>query len=508
MFEQACPKQAILRTNTHQDPTETATSKKPAPSGPDIASPHCGTPRSGAQKPVRSRLLSLGLGLFPVLQGHAADWPQFLGPAGTGFSSESNLVDRIPTEGLPILWDHAVGAGYSAPSVRDGQLVLHHRRGDQEVVESFDAATGTSAWRYGYPTRFVDPYGYNNGPRSTPLLTADRVYTFGAEGRLVCLNRATGQRLWERETAKDFQIPEAFFGVGSSPVLEGDRLVVMVGGQPNSGVVAFHPETGATLWSNVGQTNWQGQTMHGWPGEPPVRWQPSEKQASYASPVPATFHGQRHVLCLMRQGLVSLNPTNGHVNFSYWFRARVAESVNAANPVVHQDLILVTAAYYRVGSVLLRVRPDGLGVDPVRRDTSMEVHWSTPLLVGNHLYAFSGRNEPDASLRCVEYLTGRLAWERPENWLPHSSRQPAVFGRGSLIHADGRFIALGEGGILGMFQPTAERCEELGRWQVPSLAYPCWAAPVLSDGRLFLRSEDRLVCLSALKKNQNRPNPR
>lgn len=438
---------------------------------------------------------------FPglTLPTPAADWPAFLGPSGNGFSPETNLLDRLPTQGIPILWERAVGTGYSAPSVRDGQLVLHHRRGQEEIVESFDARTGTPGWRHATPTTYEDPYGYNNGPRCTPLLTSNRVFTFGAEGRLLALDRATGRRLWQRETAQDFEVPPAFFGVGSTPLLEGNRLLVMVGGQPNSGMAAFDPDTGKTLWESVGETNWTGQIMRGWPGEPIVRWQRFEKQASYASPVAATFHGQRHLLCLMRQGLVSLNPTNGHVHFSFWFRSRLNDSVNAANPIVHDNLILVTAAYYRVGSVLLRVRPDGRGVDEVWRGTSLEVHWSTPLLIDGNLYAFSGRNEPDANFRCVDFATGKLHWERDERWPPRSTRQPAVFGRGSTIAADGKIIALGEGGLLGLFQPSPARCLELGRWQIPSLGYPCWAPPVLSQGRLYVRSEDRLVCLSLAK---------
>lgn len=425
----------------------------------------------------------------------AADWPGFLGPDGDGTSAEKGLIERIPTNGLPILWERAVGTGYSAPSVRDGRLVLHHRIEDTEIVEAFDAATGTPGWRQGLPTQFQDPFGYNNGPRCTPLLTTNRCYTFGAEGRLVCVDLATGRLLWQRETAKDWEVPEAFFGVGSTPILEGQRLIVMVGGQPDSGVVAFDPETGKTLWESVGERNWSGQPMRGWPGEPAVRWQRWEKQASYASPVAATIHGQRHVLCLMRQGLVSINPTNGAVNFSFWFRARPNESVNAANPVVHDDLILITSAYYKVGSVWLRVLPDGKSVREVCRSTALEVHWSTPLLIDGQVYAFSGRNEPDASLRCVALLPGKLLWERDENWGKYSSKQPPVFGRGSLIFADGRLIALGEGGLLGLFKPSPETCVELGRWQVPALHYPCWTAPVLAGKRLYLRSEDRLVCL-------------
>ena len=446
--------------------------------------------------PALPRFLALIILVGLIPGSRASDWPRFLGPAGTGFSTETNLLERIPTQGVPIAWHRTVGPGYGAPSVRDGQLVLHHREANSEIVESFDGATGTPGWRHANPTAYQDPYGYNNGPRSTPILTDDRVFTFGAEGRLLCLERTTGKQVWERETGTEFEVPPAFFGVGSTPILESGKLLVMVGGQPDSGMVALDPATGKTLWQSVGESNWTGQSMRGWPGEPVIHWQRAEKQASYSSPVPATFHGQRHVLCLMRQGLVSVNPTNGSVHFSFWFRSRLNDSVNVANPIVHDDLILITAAYYKVGSVLLRVRPDGRGVDEVWRGTSMEAHWSTPLLVDGRLYAFSGRNEPDAWLRCVDFMTGKTLWERDERWAPHSTRQPPVFGRGSVIFADGRIIAIGEGGMLGMFRASATACEELGRWQVPMLSHPCWAAPVLSRGRLYLRSDDHLVCLS------------
>lgn len=431
---------------------------------------------------------------------HAQDWPRFLGPRGDGISEETGLIDSIPLVGPPLLWSKAVGTGYSAPSVIGSQLILHHRLENREIVESLDATTGKSEWQHAYPTSYVDPYGYNNGPRCTPLLTADRCYTFGVEGRLTCLERKTGKLLWERDTAKDWQVPPAFFGVGSTPILEGDRLIVMVGGQPNSGMVAFDAATGKTLWQSVGQGNWEGLKKIGWPGEPDISWQTWEKQASYASPVAATIHGQRHVLCLMRQGLVSVNPTNGAVNFSFWFRSRANDSVNAMNPIVQGDLILISAAYYRVGSVLLRVKPEGRGVEEVWRNTSLEVHWMTPILHQGHLYAFSGRNEPDARVRCVEMKTGKVAWDRDESWPPHSAEQPPVYGRGSFLMADGKLIALGEGGLLGLFKPTPEKLEELGRFQIPDLKYPCWAAPVLSQRRVFLRNEHRLVAYDLRKR--------
>jgi len=448
----------------------------------------------------------------------AEDWPRFLGPRENNTSAEKGLLDRFPTNGPRLLWEKKIGSGYSAPSVREGMVVLHHRIDNDEVVESFDATTGQPGWRYAYASVYIDPYGYNNGPRCTPLLTSTRCYTFGAEGKLVCLDRATGKLVWQRDTANEWNVPQAFFGVGSTPLLEGGKLIVMVGGQPNSGVVALDPETGRTLWENVGKTNWDGVVTIGWQAERPYAWTGSEKQASYSSPIATTIHGRRHLLCLMRQGLVSLDPASGAVNFSRWFQSFVNDSVIAMVPVVQDDCILISAAYYRSGAVLLRAKPDGKSfeevwripkhpLDPADREPEtrrwkqppLEIHWNTPVLLDGFLYAFSGRNEPDASFRCVEFKTGKLMWTRDESWHGHpppgSNAQPPVFGRGSAILADGRLIALGEGGLLGLFKPTPERCEEISRWQVPSLHFPCWAAPVLSDKKLYLRSEDRLVCL-------------
>jgi hypothetical protein len=174
------------------------------------------------------------------------------------------------------------------------------------------------------------------------------------------------------------------------------------------------------------------------------------------------------------------------------------DSVNAMNPIVHNELILISGAYFKVGSVLLRVKPDGKSVEPVWRGDSLELHWNTPVFLDGYLYAFSGRNEPDARMRCVEFATGKLAWDRDESWpfhAGHSTPQPTVFGRGSAILVDGKIIALGEGGLLGLFKPNSKQPEEISRWQVPQLHYACWAGPVLSNKRLYLRSEDKLVCL-------------
>ena len=118
-----------------------------------------------------------------------------------------------------------------------------------------------------------------------------------------------------------------------------------------------------------------------------------------------------------------------------------------------------------------------------------------------YLYAFSGRNEPDATFRCVEFKTGKLMWSRDERWRAHSSAQPPVYGRGSAILADGKLIVLGEGGKLGLFALNPRQPDELYAWQIPQLRYPSWTAPVLAHKKLYLRSEERLLCFDLSRKN-------
>ena len=450
------------------------------------------------------RFPSLAFALLLPFTALAADWPEFMGPTRDQVSTETGLLETFPPGGPKLVFEKQVGTGYSAPSVRGGVMVIHHRLGNEEIVEACDAQTGAAIWKHAYPSSYRDPFGYNNGPRCTPLLTADRCYTLGAEGVLLCLDFATGKPIWRRDTAREFEVPEAFFGAGSSPVLEDGRLFVQVGGQPNAAVVAFDAATGRTLWQNGGERTWTGLPMLGWPGERLVAWSRAdpafEKQGSYCTPVLATFHGQRHLLTVTRQGLISLDPKTGKHNFSRWFRARQDSSVNAMTPVVDGDHIFLSTAYYRGGSVLLRVKADGKSFDEVWASTALEIHWTRPVLTGGYLYAFSGRNEPDARFRCVEFATGAVQWDREEGW-PNGGhgkvevgREPKVFGRGSAILAEGKLIALGEAGLLGLFRVNPERLEELGRWQVPKLAYPCWASPVLAEKRLYLRDESWVVC--------------
>jgi outer membrane protein assembly factor BamB len=410
------------------------------------------------------------------------DWPGFLGPRGNGVSAETGLVDRWPEGGPPVLWKKEVGEGYSAPSVRGDRLVFFHRVGDEEVVECLHAASGKTLWRHAYATKFADPYGYNGGPRCSAVLSERRCFTFGAEGRLTCLDLATGDEVWQRDTRQDFDVPQAFFGVGASPVLHGEKLIAMIGGHPRAGVVAFDAATGKTVWESVGPADFP---------DPPVRIQrdrPPVKLASYSSPLVASIHGQDHLLSLMRPGLVSLDPSTGKHRFSVWFRSHLHDSVNAARPVVIGDRIFLSAAY-DTGAILLDVARDGLSTTVAWQDQdAMQTHWSTAIEHRGHLYGFSGRNEPDSEMRCIRVANGTVAWRFPDAdpGQPVADDGRIPFGRGSAILVENRLIVMGERGTLALVAADPERFHEISRFQPAEFGHPCWTAPVLSQGRLFV----------------------
>ncbi|QDT92005.1 Outer membrane protein assembly factor BamB [Gimesia algae] len=454
------------------------------------------------------------------------DWPYFLGPEQTGVSAETNLIDDFPQSGPPLLWEKSIGTGYSAPSVLGNRLVIHHRpeKGadeGKEVIQCLAADTGKEIWKYAYDSDFRDPYGYNNGPRCSPLLTEQFCYTFGAQGKLYCLNIKDGTLVWHHDCLQEFDVPPGFFGIGATPILEGNKLIVMVGGKPDSGMVAFDAKTGKTLWHNVGKEVWNG-TSTGWERMPVYKWRGNEKISSYSSPIAVTIHGKRHLLCLMRQGLVSLNPEDGSLNFKYWFRSMINDSVNAARPVVIDDKIFLSAAY-QVGSALLQVEPNGKSYKELwRNPTNMLTHWSTTIHHDGYLYGFSGRHEREATMRCVRLSDGKVMWETDGAapvvdkikrnaltgqflWIDSGKTAPwPLYGRGSAILVDNKFIVLGEKGTLAIVKIDPKEFHEVCRTSFPQINYPAWAAPVLAHKKLYLRSESHLICLDFAKQQSEK----
>ena len=391
-----------------------------------------------------------------VPKSFSEDWPNFLGPRSDGTSAEKNLIQTWPSSGPQILWSRALGASYSAPVTSRGRLILFHRLQNQEVIESVDAFTGELIWKQSYPSFYVDEFGYNGGPRSSPTIEGEHVYTFGAEGKLTCLDFGSGEILWQHWINRDLEVPTNFFGVGVSPVIDGDRILLNVGGGQMAGIVAINKKNGVILWKS------------------------GEDKASYSTPIIRSIHGIKLGIFFTRQGLNVLETQTGKSLYRYPFRSRNHFSVNAASPVVVDDYIFLSASY-RTGSVLFQLSPIGLQV--VWKDSqAMRNHWSTSIYYQGYLYGMDGRHEGGSRFRCIEFLTGKVLWTAKQG-----------LGRAAFILAEGNLIALGERGTLALIEATPERYIERSRAQI--LQYPCWTPPILSHGRLYVRNETRLICL-------------
>ena len=407
-------------------------------------------------------------------------WTSFLGPSHNAVSTETPLRRELPP---PLVWERPKGSGYASPAIIGDRLLFIHRLDDDEVVECLHAETGACRWRFRYPTAYQDRYGYNNGPRSSPIIDTDRVFSVGAEGKLHCLDLETGEAVWMRDFRAEYGVTQDFFGTASTPLVEGGVLVVNVGGPRGACVVGFDTDTGRERW-RAGA------------------WGPS-----YASPVPATVHGQRRVFVFAGGesrppggGLLSLDPTTGAVDFTVSHRSRTYESVNAACPVVFGNHVFISASY-RAGGSLVEVRPD-FTHRVVWTTQDFALHFNTPIYRDGYLYGFDGRNQGDASLACVDVATGSVVWREVPTWTEtfeqNGRTRESVTGiaRGSLLAVDGSFICLGEFGHLIWMDLTATGYMEVSRtWLVA--ARESWTLPVLSRGLLYVTQNTRELIAGA-----------
>jgi outer membrane protein assembly factor BamB len=389
----------------------------------------------------------------------AADWPQFLGPNRDGTSTESNLSTTWPAEGPRVVWQAQVGQGFSGPVAAQGRLVLFHRLEDKEVVDCRDAKTGNDVWKFAYPTHYQDDFGFDEGPRATPAIVDGKVYTMGAEGAVHCVDFQTGREIWSVDCKKEFAAPKGFFGMACSPLVEGDIVLLNVGGSDDSGIVALDKMTGK------------------------LRWKKTKHEAGYSSPIAATIDGKRYALSFNREGLTGLNPADGAVYFDFHWRSRMGPSVNAATPLVSGDLVFLTASY-GTGAALLRVK-DGNVEKVWTSGEALSCHYATPILHDGSLYGIDGRAdpgmEPRPSLRCVEFSTGHVRWSQ-EN-----------FGAATILLAGTQLLILTEQGEL--FSATANPKEFKIAARAQILPSTVRAYPALADGLFYARSKDKLVCV-------------
>ena len=402
-----------------------------------------------------------------------SDWTSFLGPSHNATSPETQLRRTLPPA---LLWEYPKGTGYATPAIAGDTLVFLHRVRDEEVVECLHAERGDSRWQFRYGTEFEDRYGYNNGPRASPVIDGDFVYVMSAEGLLHCLRLASGAMVWSRDLRVEYKAQQDFFGIASTPLIEAGLLIVNVGAPGGPSVMAFDKVTGREVW-RAG-----------------TEWGPS-----YASPVPAVVHGKRRVFVFAggestppTGGLMSIDPKTGHVDFSFPWRSRTYESVNASCPVVFDDKVFISASY-RAGSALLQIRPD-FTHEVLWTTREFGLHFSTAIYHDGYLYGFEGRNESDANLACLDAATGKVVWRETPEWTDSLDGRPQVVGtyRGSLLHVDGRFLCLGELGHLLWLDLSPKGYRQIARtWLFP--ARESWGLPVLSRGLLYVTQNTRDV---------------
>jgi outer membrane protein assembly factor BamB len=401
--------------------------------------------------------------VFVALLTRAQDWPQFLGPTRNGVYPGNDLAETWPKEGPPVVWQKKVGEGFSGLVVALDKLILFHRIDDKETVECLEAKTGKAIWSFDYPTSYRDDFGFDEGPRATPAIADGRVYTFGAEGALRCLDFVAGTNVWSMDCKTQFRAPKGFFGMACSPLVEGNALILNVGGRDAAGIVAFEKTNGRVLWK---------ATSDG---------------ASYSSPVAVTLNGRRSAVVLTRDGLVAADPANGEIRFRFPFTPPVRSSVTAATPLIVGDLIFISASY-NTGAVLLKAAQTR--VEPIwSGDDALSNHYATSVQHNGFLYGIHGRTDPGfppgPSLRCVELKTGKVRWSKES------------FGAATITLAGDQFLALTERGELIRVAATPERFNATARAQI--MPAQVRAHPALANGLFYARSKDKLVCVDLRK---------
>ena len=164
--------------------------------------------------------------LLPSLaSAQGSDWPKFLGPLGTSVSTEKGILSPWPKQGPKIVWHKPLGIGYGMPTISKGNLYQFDRHGKTARLTCMNARTGEEKWSFEYPSIYKDQFGYNNGPRCSPLVDGEHVYLYGVEGMLHCVRADTGKPVWKFDASKEFNVIQNFFGVGSTPVIEGNLLI-------------------------------------------------------------------------------------------------------------------------------------------------------------------------------------------------------------------------------------------------------------------------------------------
>ena len=412
-------------------------------------------------------LLTLYLLLFSGLSiVDASDWPQWRGPDKDGISRETGLLKEWRDGGPQVLWRVSLGEGFSGISVVGGRVYTMFSEGDDEFVVCLNASNGEEIWRFRSDSNYHESMG-GNGPRATPTIDGEYLYTVTAQGKLYALNISDGAEVWSHDLQAEFGSKMPRWGICTSPLVEGDLLLVEVGGTDGKSIVAFNKTNGQVIWSS--HTDILG----------------------YSSPIAVTIGGIRQLIVFTGTQLVSVAPDNGKL---YWTHPWQTEyDVNAATPVfIPPDKIFISSGYGK-GAAVVQVRvvaapesSDGeneaekngveISVVEIWKNEKMKNHFATSVLHGNYLYGFD-----NAILKCIDANTGSEKWKT------------RGYGKGTLMLADDHLIILSDRGKLGLAEATPSAYNEVANAEV--LRGLCWTVPTLANGRLYARNEKEMVCL-------------
>lgn len=431
---------------------------------------------------------SVLIALFAIVIARGDDWPQWLGPQRDGVWRESGILKKFPESGLHVKWRVPVAAGYSGPAVAGGRVYLTDRQqakkgssdpfqrgvipGNERVL-CLDAANGKVIWQHEYDR----PYNlsYPAGPRATPLVHDGKVYALGAEGNLFCFNAADGKILWSRELKKDYNVETPLWGFSGHPLIDGDKLVCLVGGS-NSVAVAFHKDTGKEIWRALGA-----------------------KEPGYCPPMIYTVGKTRHLIIWHPESINSLDPETGKVLWSHPFPVKSGLSI--PTPRVRDDLLFITSFYN--GPMMLRLDGEKPAASVVwrgkkvsERDTDgLHSIMCTPFIDGEHIYGVCSYGQ----LRALKASTGERLWE---TFAATTGDKEARWANAFLIKHEDRFLLPNEKGELILARLTPQGYEEISRAKLVDPTNTAagrdvvWSHPAFANRCVYARNDKELVCAS------------
>jgi outer membrane protein assembly factor BamB len=377
-----------------------------------------------------------------------SDWFQWRGPNRDGHSTETGLLKEWPSGGPKELWRATgAGTGFSSFSASNNRLFTLGARANIEYVMAFDAATGNRLWEVPNGQRFRNDMG--DGPRSTPTIDGDRVYAFGGTGELVCLEAATGKKVWSVNVVNQFGGNTPYWGYSESPLIVNDRIILNAGGRRAS-IVALNKLNGQTIW------------------------QQHNDDAGYSSPMLLRTGSLQQVVFFTGQRGLAVDPRDGRLLWSY---NRASNSTaNIATPIVRGNRVFFSSDY-GTGAALVEVRAAGniASAQEVYFTRDMRNHHASSVVVGDHIYGFSS-----SILTALKFDTGEMAW-----------RNRSV-GKGSLIYADERLYLYSEQGAVGLAEATPTEYRERGRFSIKASGPPTWSHPIITNGRLIIRDQDTI----------------